>query len=58
MNVIGSGQTLGATVEGLDLSQRLEDDEVAAIFRARGEHRLIKRCQVMATRFLAAGYWI
>ena len=42
MKVTGSGQSLGATIEGLDLAQPLSDEESDAILRALGEHGVIR----------------
>lgn len=41
MKVTGSGQALGATIEGLDLSQRLSDEDFDAILRSLGEYSVI-----------------
>jgi taurine dioxygenase len=42
VRVIPSGQTLGATIEGLDLAQPLQDAEFDAVLRALGEHGVIR----------------
>jgi taurine dioxygenase len=42
MQIIGSGQTLGATIEGVDLSRRLEEKEVNAIFQALGAYGVLR----------------
>ncbi|HEY6720144.1 MAG TPA: TauD/TfdA family dioxygenase [Burkholderiales bacterium] len=42
MRVIGSGQTLGATIEGLDLAKPLSDEELDAVLRALGERGVVR----------------
>jgi taurine dioxygenase len=42
MKVIPSGETLGATIEGLDLSQPLAADAFDAVVRALGEYSVIR----------------
>jgi alpha-ketoglutarate-dependent taurine dioxygenase len=42
LKVIPSGQTLGATIEGLDLAQPLPDAEFNAVLRALGDHGVIR----------------
>ena len=42
MKVIGSGQSLGATIEGLDLAKPLSKEEVEAVLRALGRHGVIR----------------
>ncbi len=42
MNVIGSGEVLGATIEGLDLAQPLAEAEFDAMVRALGQHGVIR----------------
>ena len=42
MRVIASGQALGATIEGLDLSGRLSDEEFDFAYRALGEHGVLR----------------
>jgi taurine dioxygenase len=42
MKVIGSGQSLGATIEGLDLAQPLSDGEFDAALRALGERGVVR----------------
>lgn len=42
MKIIGSGKTLGATIEGVDLSRRLDEAEVDAIFKALGEYGVLR----------------
>jgi len=42
MKVIGSGQSLGATIEGLDLAKPLSKEEVEAVLRVLGEHGVIR----------------
>src|SRR6476660_9017828 len=41
MQLIPSGRVLGAKMEGLDLSRRLEDGEVDAIIEALGRHGVV-----------------
>src|SRR6266699_2377782 len=42
MKVIGSGQSLGATIEGLDLAKPLSKEEVEAVLRVLGERGVIR----------------
>jgi len=42
MNVIPSGQVLGATIEGLDLSKPLEEREVEGVIEALGRHGVVR----------------
>ena len=42
MKVIGSGQSLGATIEGLDLAQPLSDGDFDAVLRALGERGVVR----------------
>ncbi len=42
MEVIGSGQSLGATIEGLDLARPLPQEEFEAVLRALGRHGVIR----------------
>jgi alpha-ketoglutarate-dependent taurine dioxygenase len=42
VKITGSGQSLGATIEGLDLAQRLSDAEHDLILSALGEHGVIR----------------
>src|SRR6266567_5514619 len=42
MKVIGSGQSLGATIEGLDLAKPLSKEEVEAVLRVLGRHGVIR----------------
>ena len=42
MKVIGSGQSLGATIEGLDLAKPLSNEEVEAVLRALGRQGVIR----------------
>ena len=42
MKVISSGQALGATIEGLDLSQSLSPDDFAAVLRVLGDRGVIR----------------
>jgi len=42
LKVIPSGQTLGAAIEGLDLSQPLPDEEFDVVLRTLGEHGVIR----------------
>src|SRR6266571_5279492 len=42
MKVIGSGQSLGATIEGLDLAKPLSQEEFDAVLRALGRHGVIR----------------
>jgi taurine dioxygenase len=42
MKVMGSGETLGATIEGVDLSRRLDEAEVDAIFKALGDYGVLR----------------
>jgi taurine dioxygenase len=54
MQIISSGQTLGATIEGVDLSRRLEEDEVNAVFKALGAYGVLRfPKQVLTARQLA-----
>jgi taurine dioxygenase len=41
MQIISSGQVLGAKMEGLDLSRPLEDGEVDAVIEALGRHGVV-----------------
>lgn len=41
MQIIPSGQTLGARIEGIDLGQPLSDGDVRAILRALGAHGVL-----------------
>jgi len=40
--VIGSGQSLGATIEGLDLAKPLSKEEVEAVLRVLGRHGVVR----------------
>jgi taurine dioxygenase len=42
MKVTSSGQTLGATIEGLDLAQPLSDADFDAVLRALGERGVVR----------------
>jgi len=42
MKVVGSGQSLGATIEGLDLAKPLSNEEVEAVLRALGRQGVIR----------------
>ena len=42
MKILPSGRILGATVEGLDLSQALEEREVEALIQAIGRHGVLR----------------
>ena len=42
LNVIPTGQSLGATIEGLDLAQPLSDDEQGAVLAALGRYGVIR----------------
>ena len=42
VRVTGSGEILGATIEGLDLSTPLEEREVEAIIQALGRHSVVR----------------
>ena len=42
MKVTSSGQTLGATIEGLDLAQPLSDGDFDAVLRALGERGVVR----------------
>src|SRR6266704_457169 len=42
MKVIDSGQTLGATIDGLDLAKPLPQEEFDAVLRALGRHGVIR----------------
>src|SRR5262245_17864928 len=42
LNVIPSGQSLGATIEGLDLAQPLSEGELDTVVRALGERGVIR----------------
>src|SRR6266702_2051556 len=42
MKVIGSGQSLGATIEGLDLAKPLSQEQVEAVLRVLGRHGVIR----------------
>ncbi len=42
MKVIPTGKTLGATVEGLDLSRKLEAEELEAVMQALGAHGVLR----------------
>src|SRR3989449_9506143 len=42
MKVIGSGQSLGATIEGLDLAKPLSKEEVEAVLRSLGRYGVIR----------------
>ena len=42
MKVVGSGQALGATIEGIDLAQPLPDAAYERIVQALGEHGVIR----------------
>ena len=42
MKVIGSGQSLGATIEGLDLAKPLSDGDFDAVLRALGERGVVR----------------
>src|SRR5262245_49401877 len=51
LKVMPSGQTLGATLEGLDLAQPLSNAEFDAILRALGEHGVIRFPRQQLTGF-------
>ena len=54
MKVTGSGQALGATIEGLDLAQPLSDAAFDAVLHALGEHSVIRfPSQALTARQLA-----
>ncbi len=42
MKVISSGQSLGATIEGLDLAKPLSQEEFDAVLRALGRHGVVR----------------
>jgi taurine dioxygenase len=42
MKVIGSGETLGATIEGLDLAQPLSREELDGVVRALGRYGVVR----------------
>src|SRR6266705_1947473 len=42
MKVIDSGQTLGATIDGLDLARPLPQEEFEAVLRALGRHGVVR----------------
>src|SRR6185436_9261079 len=42
MQLIPSGDAMGATIEGLDLSQPLEEREVEALVQALGRHGVVR----------------
>src|SRR6266576_2856606 len=42
MKVTTSGETLGATIEGLDLAQPLSDEDFDAVLRALGERGVVR----------------
>ena len=42
MRVIPSGESLGATIEGLDLSKALQEEELDALMRALGNHGVLR----------------
>jgi len=55
MKIIGSGQVLGATVDALDLSRPLADEERDALLRALGRYGVLRfPGQRLASRQLAA----
>ncbi len=41
MDIISSGQTLGATVEGIDLATALSDDDLRTLLRALGQYGVL-----------------
>jgi taurine dioxygenase len=42
MKIVPSGQALGATVEGLDLSEKLPEETVEALIQALGRHSVLR----------------
>jgi taurine dioxygenase len=42
MKIVPSGQALGATVEGLDLSKKLPEETVEALIQALGRHSVLR----------------
>ena len=42
MNVIPTGETLGATIDGVDLSNPLSDEQFDAIVHALGHHAVLR----------------
>ena len=42
MKITASGQTLGATIEGLDLARPIPDEELNSVLRALGEYGVIR----------------
>jgi len=42
MKVTGSGQILGATIEGLDLAQSLSDEQFALVLRSLGDYGVVR----------------
>src|SRR5262245_43690325 len=42
MKVTGSGQILGATIDGLDLAQPLSDEQFALVLRSLGDHGVVR----------------
>ena len=52
MHIVPSGKVLGATVEGLDLSQPLDERDVEAVIQALGRHGVLRfpRQQLSARR--------
>src|SRR5262245_56153882 len=42
MKITSSGQSLGATIDGLDLSQPLSDEEQSAVLAALGRYGVIR----------------
>ncbi len=55
LKVKSSGETLGATIEGLDLAKRLSQDEFDAVLRSLGEYGVLRfPRQKLSTRQLAA----
>jgi taurine dioxygenase len=54
MKVTGTGQTLGATIEGLDLAEPLSQDEFGEVLRALGRFGVVRfPRQVLTARQLA-----
>ncbi|HQT79668.1 MAG TPA: TauD/TfdA family dioxygenase, partial [Rhodopila sp.] len=41
MNIVPSGQTLGARIEAIDLSEPLSDADFRGILRALGQHGVL-----------------
>ncbi len=56
MKVIGNGQSLGATIEGLDLAKPLSQEEFDAVLRALGRHGVIRFPRQKLTGRQLAGF--